>query len=509
MRRLASILLLFAAGCGPAFAATYNLDATSNWQGIVEAFTGTNAAIFEAGTYQVTNGKAFTLPANTTITGAGPTSSYIVAAATNRAILATAANIVISGFNVSGGNPSGGGGGILGSSRSTTVSNCIVASNTATFGGGLAHCNVYDSTVYSNRASSHSEYGSGGGIYLTKTNGIASGCYVSNNVQNSSDAGGAGISAGYLGSTAWVLNSTVVVNRALAGISAGTYGVNLSNSLVSANHALAGANGGSGAFTVPLLAIGSTFSGNLSSSSGGGTHTMRLSNCLVVGNVASNSVGGGIFQGSAINSSVISNRGSGASTASLTNCIVSGNVAIANGNPGGISASLAVGCTIENNVGNNSAGGAAGSTLDSCVVVSNTPWAVVDSIVRNCTVIGHTSAVPAIIMSTTSKIVANTLLWNNASNLVMTNAIGGGPWSNVAANALGVDPLFLTGTYVPQATNIVDSGIGTYAVTANDWRGLPRTSGAAVDIGAVEFTQTNDVAGVASRIKLMLLGVFQ
>lgn len=506
MKRLTAILILLAV-CGHAYAQTY-LGPSSNWQGIVEAFTGTNTAIFAAGTYQVTNGKAFTLPANTTIIGAGPTSSYIVAAATNRAILATAANITISGFNITGGNPSGGGGGVLGSGRSTTVSNCIVASNTATFGGGLAHCNVYDSTVYSNRASSHLEYGSGGGIYLTKTNGIASGCLVSNNVHNSSDAGGAGISAGYLGSTAWVLNSTVTVNRALAGGSAGTYGVNISNSLVSANHAIAGAGGGAGAYS-SLRAIGTMFSFNIASGNGGGTHTMDLADCVVFGNVSSNSFGGGVFQGSADRSTIASNRGGAARSAYLTNCLVSGNMGPSSSSAGGISSSFAVYCTIENNIGSDNAGGAHLSTLDSCVIVGNSPLAVIDSIVRNCTVIGHTSAVPAIIMSTPSKVVANTILWNNASNMVMTNAVGGGAWSNVAANALGMDPLFVTGTYVPQSTNIVDSGIGTYAVTATDWRGMPRTSGAAVDIGAVEYTATNDfpeAASIVNRKKLILIG---
>jgi CSLREA domain-containing protein len=198
----------------------------------------------------------------------------------------TLTNLVIRGGKTSGsdrGSPGSGGGIILLDDDVVRLTNCVVADNSATFGGGILGFGRL--TLTHSRISGNSARFGGGGInnagdgVLTLTNSTVSG-------NSTTEGEGGGISSnGVLTLT----NSTISGNRAAlngGGISGSR--LTLSNSTVSGNTAIRDGGGIAGGGTL----TNSTISGNSARSGGGVAGTLTLASTTVARNSATRDGGG-------------------------------------------------------------------------------------------------------------------------------------------------------------------------------------------------------------------------
>lgn len=297
-------------------------------------------------------------PTNTIIKGAGP----MGAAAVRCVYMIT--NTTLIGFTLTNGatkvseNNDGRGGGVWGYHSGTTISNCIIAHNSAfNYGGvwvttarncvvtgnyaggsagGVESAVIYDSLITDNYAAWRSGGAQdatlrnciiinngayiGGGVYGC---GIYN-CIVSNN-RSGSYAGGAG------GSIVDRMTNCVVVNNSAKTDGGGVYEMRAINCTISGNYAT---NHGGGACSGIL--VGCVIAGNSAKNNGGGGFACIMSNCTVVGNSATNN-GGGVFGGTSINSIIYFNDAAAGSNwsgvSSWTNsCTTTGAVDWAAGN---------------------------------------------------------------------------------------------------------------------------------------------------------------------------------
>ena len=122
--------------------------------------------------------------------------------------------------------------------------------------------------------------------------------------------------------------------------------------------------------------------GNSASNSGGGVWLGTLRNCTLIGNSAA--YGGGAYQSTLNDCTLIGNSaqrwGGGADSGTLNNCTLTGNFAADGGGvgvcpgwfcyPGEQSVTLN-NCTLTGNFATNSGGGALGGTLNNCTLTSN------------------------------------------------------------------------------------------------------------------------------------------
>jgi parallel beta-helix repeat protein len=173
-----------------------------------------------------------------------------------------------------------------GAAYMSVLNNCIIVSNSASFGGGAAYSTLNDCSISGNRAPNYGSPSYGGGTYsCTATNCLIAGNYCSNS--------GGGDCCGTL--TACILSNNVVcvIGRVTVAVGGGSY----------QNSSLTG-------------------------------HAGMLNNCLVVGNISSGYGGGLYFAGGnpatyAINCTVVGNTatnlGGGVYYAAMNNCIIYGN----------------------------------------------------------------------------------------------------------------------------------------------------------------------------------------
>ncbi len=332
-----------AANPSPAAPYTDWSTAATNIQDAVDASSPGDTVLVTNGVYQyggrpangfaLTNRVAVTVPiilqsaggpAVTTIRG------YQVPGTTNgpsgvRCVyLANGASLT--GFTLTGGAtvaytssyPDTSGGGVYGaSSNLVTVSNCVIAGNSAIGSGGAA-CNA------------------------TLTS-----CILSNN--QAFDQGGGAIYC-------VITNCSIISNSVLGGLRLGG-GV--------ANSAL----------------VGCTLTGNSVNtkfSSGGGAADSVLLNCALIGNVAN--VGGGSQGGYATNCTFFSNSvsgsacsGGGSSQGTLNGCLLVGNSAVGtSGHGGGTDGSQLYNCTVTGNSAGQQGGGTYFGVLFNCIVCNNT-----------------------------------------------------------------------------------------------------------------------------------------
>ena len=261
------------------------------------------------------------------------------------------------------------GGGIMiqNSDATITLSNSILISNTADWGGGIFNHGtllVISSTISENSArsgsgggivnagmmmvndstiSSNSATDNGGGIYTLGTSTVSNSIISSNSADNSSGAiynlgtitvsdstitnNSAEISGGIINGDMMIINnSTISNNTATAGNGGGIFNFGsgvmvINNSAISDNSAVyySGGIGNYGMITIN----NSTISGN-SADYGGGIHnngTITVSNSTISDNSARNGLGGGFYNGYN-------------NTANISNSTISGNSATDHG--GGI-----------------------------------------------------------------------------------------------------------------------------------------------------------------------------
>jgi hypothetical protein len=214
--------------------------------------------------------------------------------------------------------------------------------------------------------------------------------------------------------------------------------------------------------------------------SGGGV----VSNCLLIGNLATNSTGGGAYGVRLINCQITGNYaadGGGADNSTLYNCVLSGNSAQFGG---GIYDGTANNCLIVSNVAINTGtgargGGAYGAALSDCTVAANSSGQQGGGVDES-----HT--------------VQNCLVYYNSASFG-PNINGGGIFTNCCTTPLPTGgrsnftnaPLFVNlaaGDFHLQSNSpCINSGNNAFITSATDLDGNPRIVGGTVDIGAYEY----------------------
>ncbi len=297
-----------------------------------------------------------------------------------------------------------GGGGLWCEPASTAaVSNCVVAGNSAYYGGGAYGGTLNNCTLGGNSASS-----SGGGAYNSTLNNCAldgnagsgaSGCTLNNCTLSGNSALSSGGGA----------QSSTLNNCALGGNSApnggGVYYCTLNNCTLTGNSTSGSYGNGGGAYGGTLNNC--TLSGNSASSSGGGACQCMINNCTLNANLASygggaqsstlnncalggNSApnGGGVYYCTLNNCALSTNSassGGGAANCTLNNCTLTGNSASDHSGGGGTSGGTLNNCILTGNSG----AGASSSTLNNCALAGNSGGWAKFSTLNNCTVTGN------------------------------------------------------------------------------------------------------------------------
>ena len=514
MFRLISIFAIL-----PGLAFAVDVTTSDDWQSIVQTSGPTTTINFAAGTYSTTNTALLITNAGVRIVGAGPSSSYLIAGSYSNSgvVRASATNILIGGFTVTGGNTTNFGGGVYGV-PGTVVSNCSIVSNYSKAGGGGTYgaC-VSDSLVAFNSSGDRC----GGSQFVSSS--FARNSVYSNNVA-ATHAGAAGMSYDDRGFGVLFTNCAIVANTQ-ATWGAVSFGATLVDCALSGNRSVGASDVRPGAWGSSDTGTASrcVFSFNSSPGDGGAAYAGRALDCLFVSNSAAGN-GGAVYGGWASNCAFVGNvatqRGGAASGGSFTNCVFSNNVTV--GISGGalyLPAKSAF-CRFYGNRANNYGGAVHYGTHKSGLFVSN--WVVAsgageggggasgyDLFLRsclfdgnwapsgrvqqvsaaheafNCTFVGGTNHGPAASIRTNSYLGRNCLSWGNVDNAIVYS-------TNLANCATNVDPQFIPGTFVPTAAGVVDAGDDAYATTPLDFRGKPRITGSSVDLGAAEYDQSTD-----------------
>ncbi len=265
--------------------------------------------------------------------------------------------------------------------------------------------------------------------------------------------------------------------------------------------------------------------------SGGGVYadtSSLITNCIVTGNACDQN-GGGVYGGTIFNSWILWNVGyfgGGAANSTGYNCFVSRNTGTEGG---GLSGGVFFNSRITLNVSGNNCGGAAGSSLFNCLIEANSaPWygggAGWCSLV-NCTVVGNTnllsdtrcaggvnngSAVNCIIVSNkaaSSSVPNYTTSSPNPTPMTYSCSwpLPGGV-GNISNNPQFVD--FASGDYGLKTNSpCINTGTNqTWMTNAFDLAGNPRIHGAAVDMGAYEYTPPSSNASFLLTVNCSLGG---
>ena len=383
-------------------------------------------------------------------------------AATNRCVYAGGSNYktntVIRGFTIQNGCTIGldskNGAGVAGG----TLYDCVVKSNHGGGnGGGVAHSAMFGCSLFDNDT-----VNCGGGAYQ----GLLTECQL---INNSCPTNGAGA---YLG---MLVNCAVVSNRAdRAG--GGTYSSAVTNCVLKGNVAL---EHGGGARNGTLY--GCTVTNNIAYQNGGGVHGGKAEKCTIVGNEAYQN-GGGAHTATCYESEIIANkstqRGGGTYSCNLYNCVLA------------------------NNESNLHSGGAHRGQLENCLVYGNraptgTGGGIVNAIARNCTIYGNTCAGSG--GGVYADLDGGLAIGTNFNCIVYGNT------ASIDANIYTVVPSFNCYTNDPHFMRAeagdfrlrynspcINAGSNAYVTNTVDFAGNARIDNNTVDIGAYEYSASDD-----------------
>ena len=330
------------------------------------------------------------------------------------------------------------GGGIYCKTNNATISNCVIAGNSAAVLGGGVYCGTLDNSLLNCALQGNSAHQEGGGVYL----GTLFSCLLTGNSAPSLTNGGGG----------------------------GAYGSILSNCTLSGNSAVYG--GGASGGTL----YNCTLSGNSVLYYGGGAIGSILSNCTLSGNSAN--IGGGASGGTLYNCTLSGNSASfsagGANAGTLYSCTLSGNSAVYGG--GGMDSSILYNSLLTGNSAS-FGGGASGGSL------------------YNCTLSGNSAVYGGGVYG--GYLLYNCVSWNNSSpdytdirKIFYSCGVGYSGNSNIA-----LDPQFIsTANYrLTNSSPCLDAGTNFSWMTdpsdprSKDLDGNPRIQGGAVNMGAYEY----------------------
>jgi hypothetical protein len=231
-----------------------------------------------------------------------------------------------------------------------------------------------------------------------------------------------------------------------------------------------------------------------------------VTNCILVGNLASNSDGGGAYRVTLINCQLINNYasyGGGASSSALTGCVVSNNITGIYG--GGIYLGVANNSLIINNRATIGGGGAYGGALNNCLLAGNftggggggSGGGAYNGTLNNCTVVSNTATAAG--GGTKTSTLNNCIVYYNTAGFSSL----GDNYNGTNLNYCCTTPLATNGfgniTNEPAFVNLVNgdfhlrtnspcinAGNNSYVTNATDLDGGPRIRGGTVDIGAYE-----------------------
>ena len=273
-----------------------------------------------------------------------------------------------------------------------------------------------------------------------------------------------------------------------------------------------------GTETHPAVLKGLTITGGENYGEGGGiyvTGTAKLINCVITGNTntyfsESHGYGGGIYSsqgtltltGCVVSDNETSYNGGGlcndGGTISLVSCTVTGNSARFGAGVYNCGEMSMVNCLVTGNFANNYGGGVY-SLLDTALIVS-------------CTIADNTafSSGGGIYQASSEPLtIRNSIVVNNSIDKIRGKVNG----VNVISNYIGWDfetdcidyrsgqPLFTdsrAGDYtLTEGSIAIDKGNNAYVETDEDLAGSPRIIGRAVDIGAYEYMNTEQLGAPA------------
>jgi hypothetical protein len=254
-------------------------------------------------------------------------------------------DVSLTGFTLRNGYGTYYGGGAVGNGNGT-LSNCVLAGNSAYSGGGAYGCALNDCTLTGNSATD-----SGGGSYRSTLN-----------------------------------NCTLSANSA-AKLGGGVCGCMLNNCTLAGNWTVGspynGYGGGGGGGAAECVLNNCTLTGNSATNSGGGAWNSTLNTCTLIGNWTS----GGSYEG-----------GGGAAACTLNDCTLTGNWVSYEG--GGAWNSTLNNCVLTDNLatnvhGSGYGGGAYECRLNNCAVAGNSTTGFggggAFSVLNNCTLTGNSA----------------------------------------------------------------------------------------------------------------------
>ena len=389
-------------------------------------------------------------------------------AATNRCVyaggLAGETNTVIRGFTIQNGCNIGfswgnNGAGVAGGS----LYDCVVRFNHGEGnGGGVVYSAMYNCTISDNDTLS-----SGGGAY----NAMLTNCQL---VNNSCVVNGAGTIGGVL------VNCSVISNRAEAA-GGGVFTSVMTNCVIRDNVTLThggGAYGGS--------MYGCVVTNNIAYQNAGGVFGGIVERCAIVGNEAYQS-GGGASGAVCYDSEIIGNtatiHGGGADYCKLYNCVLAGNE-----------------CALSSEA---YGGGAYHGELENCLVYGNRSTnggggGVSLAVCRNCTIYGNSCGYNS---GGTHAWLVNGLPGGTNFNCIVYGNIAGTTDKEIdprmaSFNCYTNDPHFMraeAGDFrLRYNSPCINAGNNAYVTNTVDFAGNARIDNNTVDIGAYEYSASDD-----------------